>query len=156
MFVKLARGMEIFLLVGSESGTAEMVADAVQSELVGLGHPAEIFTRGSLAQARLAERAVVLVCSSTTGIGDIPQNVRALYEELVETNLPLSHLRYGVIGLGDKNYKESYLGAPKKWDAVFQQCGAQRIGSLLELDATENPTPDLDAAAWVKTWAELL
>lgn len=144
--------MHVFVIVGSESGNAEMVADCVHDALRAEGHEVTLFRDGGIAEAALRDREVVLVCSSTTGIGDVPQNVRPLYEALVSERPSLEGVRYGVIGLGDRNYKESYLGGPKKWDAVLTELGARRIGERLELDATDNPTPDEDAVEWVRGW----
>lgn len=148
--------MEIHLIVGSESGNAEMVADCVTTALEERGHSVTRFHEGTLEDAALGEKSVVLLCSSTTGIGDIPQNVEPLYDALVATRPSLAHLRYGVIGLGDRNYKDSFLGGPKKWDAIFTELGATRVGTRLELDATDNPTPDEDAVAWIPSWLAAL
>ncbi len=148
--------MDIFLIVGSESGNAEMVGDCVQESLEQLGHHVEVFKDGSFDDAGLAQRRLVLVVTSTTGIGDVPQNVEPLYTSLREMRPDLSHVRYGLIGLGDRNYKESFLGGPKKWDALLTELGAQRIGDRLELDATDHPRPDEDAVAWVRRWIESL
>ena len=108
--------MKVFLIVGSESGNAEMAADCVKDALDALGHEVDVFREGTLEGARLDERSVVLIVSSTTGIGDIPQNVEPLYDALCGDRPSLAHIRYGVVGLGDRSYKESFLGAPKKWE----------------------------------------
>ena len=148
--------MEIYLIVGSESGNTEMVADCVTTALEERGHVVSHFREGGLADAALASKAVVLICSSTTGIGDVPQNVEPLYDALHAERPDLSHVRYGVVGLGDRNYKDSFLGGPRKWDAVFSELGARRVGAVLELDATDNPTPDEDAVAWLPGWLAAL
>lgn len=144
--------MDIFLVVGSESGNAEMVGDCVKDALEKQGHRVETFHGGTLESARLPERDVVLVVCSSTGIGDLPQNVEPFFHELAGARPSLSKVRYGVVGLGDRNYKESFLGGPKKWDALLAELGAQRVGDRLELDATDNPAPDEDAVAWVVPW----
>ena len=77
-----------------------MVADCVTAELERTGHTVETFKEGSLADAALESRETVLLCSSTTGIGDVPQNVEPLYDALVEGRPDLSHIRYGVIVIG--------------------------------------------------------
>ncbi|GAB4212772.1 MAG: flavodoxin [Sandaracinaceae bacterium] len=154
--VRFGALMKILLIVGSESGNAEMVADCVTTELERLGHTVSTFREGTLADAALGDHQVVLICSSTTGIGDVPQNVEPLFEALGSERPDLSHVRYGVIGLGDRNYKDSFLGGPKKWDALFTELGARRVGERLELDATDNPTPDVDAVAWIPGWLALL
>lgn len=148
--------MEILLIVGSESGTAAMVADCVAEELEGRGHEVVRLEENTLDEAALETREVALICSATTGIGDLPQNVESLYDGLVASRPDLSRLRYGLIGLGDRSYKDSYLGAPKKWDAIFTELGARRVLDRLELEVIDNPTPDEDAVAWVPTWLDAL
>lgn len=145
--------MQVYFVVGSESGNAEMVADCVSDALRELGHEVDRFAGGGLDETGLAERALLLVCTSTTGLGDLPQNLRALYADLEARRPSLGHVRYGLIGLGDRNYKDTFLGAPKKWDALLSGLGAIRLGDRLELDATDNPMPDEDAVRWVRTWA---
>ncbi len=148
--------MDILLIVGTESGTAAMVADCVADALRERGHEPIRLEEGTLEEAALGEREVVLICSATTGIGDMPQNVESLYDGLARSRPDLSHLRYGLIGLGDRSYKDSFLGAPKKWDALFTELGAKRVLDRLELEATDNPTPDEDAVAWVPGWLDAL
>lgn len=148
--------MQIVLIVGSEMGNAEMVADVVKDELARRGFDAEIVLSGGLETLRPAERSLALVISSTTGLGDVPQNIATLYTELSEQRPDLSHLRYGLIGMGDRNYKETYLGGPKKWEALLTELGAQRVGDSLLLDANDSPMPDEDALAWLPSWLEQL
>lgn len=148
--------MDILLIVGSEMGNAEMVADLVKDDLEEKGHEVEMMTDGGLDELRPAERDVVLVISSTTGLGDVPQNVETLYDELHESRPDLSHVRYGLIGMGDRNYKDTYCGGPKKWDAMLTELGAKCVGDKLLLDATDNPMPDEDALAWLPSWLELV
>jgi MioC protein len=148
--------MEILLVVGSESGNAEMVGDVVKDALETRGHAVHTFRGGSLESARLGERPVVLIVCSSTGIGDLPQNIEPFFHELSGARPRLDNVRYGVVGLGDRNYKESFLGGPRKWDALLTELGAQRIGDRLELDATDNPAPDEDAVAWVLPWLDRL
>lgn len=148
--------MDILLIVGSEMGNAEMVADLVKDELESGGHVVEMLTEGELEAFRPADRRVVLVITSTTGLGDVPQNIAPLHQALFETRPSLAHIRYGLIGMGDRNYKDSYLGGPKKWDALLTELGAERVGEPLFLDANENPMPDEDAIAWLPGWLEQL
>lgn len=142
------------MIVGSEMGNAEMAGDVLEEVLVALNHKVEVFDDGGLDEARLDERTVVLIVTSTTGLGDVPQNVETLYDELVLQRPDLSHIRYGLVGLGDRNYKDSFCGGPKKWDALLEELGATRVGDKLFLDATDNPAPDEDAAAWLPSWLE--
>jgi MioC protein len=148
--------MEIVLIVGSEMGSAEMVADVVKDELVKRGHEAEVLLSGGLEELQPEARSVVLVISSTTGLGDVPQNITPLYEALIAERPDLARWRFGLIGMGDRNYKDTYLGGPKKWEAILTELGATRVGESLLLDANDSPMPDEDALAWLPSWLELL
>lgn len=148
--------MEILLICGSEMGNAEMVADLVKDAIEERGHEVEMVTEGDLAELRLPEREVLLVVTSTTGLGDVPQNLEPIYDALVEERPELSHLRYGIVGMGDRNYKDTYCGGPKKMDAILSELGATCVGERLLLDATDHPMPDEDAIAWLPSWLEKL
>lgn len=148
--------MQILMIVGSEMGNAEMVGDLVKDELEAQGHTVEVFSEGGLDDARLTEHEAVLVVSSTTGLGDVPQNVEPLYDELVESRPDLANVRYGLVGLGDRNYKDTFCGGPKKWDAILTELSATCVGEKLFLDATDNPMPDEDALAWLPSWLDAL
>jgi MioC protein len=148
--------MDILLIVGSEMGNAEMVADLVKDELEANGHEVELATDGTIDSLRLLERETALVISSTTGLGDVPQNIEPLFRELEARRPDLHHLRYGLVGMGDRNYKETFCGGPRKWDALLTELGAACVGERLLLDATDHPAPDQDALAWLPSWLELL
>ena len=148
--------MEILLLCGSEMGNAEMVADLVKDAIEERGHEVEMVTEGELSDLRLAEREVVLVVTSTTGLGDVPQNLEPIYDSLAEERPDLSHVRYGLVGMGDRNYKDTFCGGPRKMDAILQELGATRVGESLLLDATDHPMPDEDALAWLPGWLDAL
>ena len=147
--------MEILMLVGSETGNAEMVGDCLKDELEGRGHTVELLCEASLADLRLENQKTLLVVTSTTGLGDVPQNIEQAWEELVEQRPQLGHLRFGIIGLGDRNYYDSFCGGSEKWGKILNELGATQIGQTLQLDATDNPMPDEDAVAWIPSWLSL-
>ena len=81
---------DILMIVGSEMGNAEMVGDLVKDELESSGHEVSVVDRGrALEDAGPRGRGqVLLVVTSTTGLGDVPQNIEDLYEELVDGRSP--------------------------------------------------------------------
>ena len=74
----------IVLLVASMSGTAEMVADELAQELKTQGLTAKIIGMEKAKLSLFAEHRTFIVCSSTYGEGDIPDNGQAFYAELTE------------------------------------------------------------------------
>lgn len=147
---------DILILVGTESGNAEMVAELLMEEFTRLGHKAEVMNRGEAADADFPSRRVVLICTSTHGSGELPDNIIPMQRSLEETRPDLSHLRYGVIALGDQTYGETFCNAGRSMDALFAALGAEKVGERLEIDACTQPLPDEEAAAWAKEWLELL
>lgn len=147
--------MQIRMIVGSEMGNAEMVGDLVKDRLEALGHDVDVVA-GGLDDAGLDACETLLVVTSTTGLGDVPQNVESLYDELVAQKPDLAHLRYGLVGMGDRNYKDTFCGGPKKWLAILDDCGATCVGEVLLLDATDHPAPDEDALEWLPSWLAAL
>jgi len=148
--------MKLVMIVGSEMGNAEMVGDLVKDELESQGHEVEFVDEGGLGDVDLAACERLLVVTSTTGLGDVPQNVETLYDELVAEKPDLGHVAYGLVGLGDRNYKDTFCGGPNKWLAILDELGAKRVGEPLLLDATDNPMPDEDALEWLPGWLEQL
>src|SRR5260221_6102510 len=72
-----------------------------------------------------------LICSSTYGQGDVPDNAKNLYESLKSARPDLSDVRYGVIALGDRTYAETFCNGGKRFDAILSELGARRIGEIL-------------------------
>ncbi|HHH29726.1 MAG TPA: flavodoxin/nitric oxide synthase [Polyangiaceae bacterium] len=148
--------MQILMIVGSEMGNAEMAGDLVKDELETQGHEVELMLEGGLVEAELEDRETLLLITSTTGLGEVPQGIEALLDELLEERPDLTHLRFGLIGLGDRNYADTFCGAPKKFLAILEDLGATRVAEALMLDATDNPAPDEDALEWLPGWLEEL
>ena len=145
----------ILILVGTESGNAQMVADALKPVLDAAGHAVDV-TDKAATTADLVAHDVLLVVCATHGSGDIPTNILPLVETLERERPDLSGHRYGVIALGDMTYQDTFCGGGKQMDKRLAELGAQRIGERLEVDASTQPLPDEDAVTWVKDWVKLV
>ena len=145
----------ILILVGTESGNAQMVADALKPVLTGAGHAVGVSDAAASAADFLGNDVLLVVCA-THGAGDIPTNILPLAEALERDRPDLSGHRYGIIALGDMTYQDTFCGAGKKLDGIFASCGAKRIGERLEVDASEQPLPDEEALTWIESWKALV
>lgn len=146
----------ITLLVATMSGTAEMVAYEVLDALKRAGCRPTLLRMEKASPATLIAGGVFLICSSTYGQGDVPDNGQALYLALTEGRPDLAGVRYGVIGLGDMTYHATFCGGPKRLDRLFSELGARRIGELLCHDRKSAVYPEDAALAWLETWLPLL
>ena len=145
----------ILILVGTESGNAQMVADALKPVLLAAGHKVDVSAKAATV-ADLEAHEVFLVVSATHGTGEIPTNILPLAETLERERPDLSGHRYGVIALGDMTYQDTFCGGGKKVDAVLELCRAKKVGERLEVDASSQPLPDEEALNWIEGWKALV
>ncbi|EPK7358407.1 flavodoxin [Kluyvera intermedia] len=144
---------EVGIFVGTMYGNSLLVAEEAETILTGLGHQAKVFEDPMVADWESYTGKYVLVVTSTTGQGDLPDSIVPLFNDLQDMYQP--HLRYGIIALGDSTYA-NFCGGGKRFDALLQEQSAQRIGDMLMIDASEDPEPESISNPWVEQWATLL
>lgn len=146
--------VDVTILVGTMTGTAEMVAQEAQQALESAGHHARIEIMDNLDASVFQAGGTFLICTSTYGNGDVPDNAQALFNSL-ETGKPnLSNVRYGIIALGDTTYKDTFCQGGKRFDNLLTELGAKRAGEMLLHDASSGTLPEELAAQWVVPWVE--
>jgi len=146
----------IQILVGTMTGTADMVAQEVEQALAGAGHQVAIRMMDDLDASVFAGGGVFLICTSTYGAGDVPDNAQRLFSSLETERPDLSRITYGVIALGDTTYKDTFCQGGKRFDQLLTELGARRVGEMLMHDASSGTLPEELAAKWVVSWAEEL
>ena len=139
---------DIAILVGTEFGTSRMVAEVIMGQLQGQ-HQVVLHETPDFSAINLKCREIVIICTSTFGFGELPDNLLPFYKQLESAAIDLSHLRYGVIGLGDQTYTD-FCQAGRDMDALLASKGALRIGERLEIDACTQPLPDEEALQWLQ------
>lgn len=146
--------VEITILVGTMTGTAEMVAQEVQQALDSAGHEARIEMMDNLDASVFQPGGTFLICTSTYGNGDVPDNAQELFASLETQRPDLSHVIYGLIALGDTTYKDTFCQGGKRFDKLLTELGAKRAGDMLMHDAGSGTLPEEEAAQWVLPWVE--
>ena len=144
--------LRITILVGTMTGTAQLCAQEMELALDDGETEVETLLMEK-ADASVFERpGVFLICTSTYGQGDVPDNARALYEELKNRRPDLSRVRYGVFGLGDRTYAETFNFGGKRFDEILAELGAERIGERHMHDASSGILPEETALEWCQAW----
>ena len=146
---------KLTILVGTMTGTAEMVAEEMSDTLGEAGFEVEVKPMDGLDSAVFGPGGLFLICSSTYGQGDVPDNAMHLYNDLCAKKPDLKNVRYGVFSLGDRTYAETFNFGGKKFDQALTECGANRIGTVFTHDASAGTVPEDEGVKWAKEWAQL-
>lgn len=137
------------IIVGSQMGSAEYVAEQLYDELNNRGISAQLHDQPEFNQID-QHNTIWLFCTSTYGAGDYPDNLVSFVDELVNA-ADLSHIHYSVIGLGDTSY-DTYNLAGRNIDDLMEQKGAKRVANRLELNILDESLPEDTALAWLDSW----
>ncbi len=143
---------KIAILVGTMTGTAELVAQEVETSLAAAGHEVSVELMDDLDASVFNEDALFLICTSTYGSGDAPDNAQALLDDLDAKRPDLSRVTYGLIALGDRTYKATFCFGGLKFDSILSELGAKRMGEPLLHDAAAGTLPEDIAAEWSVEW----
>lgn len=144
--------MKVTILVGTMTGTAQLCAQEMELALDDGETEVETVMMDNLDGSVFSRPSVFLICTSTYGQGDVPDNARALYEDLKQARPDLSHVRYGVFGLGDRTYAETFNFGGKRFDDILTELGARRVGERHMHDASSGILPEETALEWCQQW----
>lgn len=149
--------MKLVVFSGTVYGAAEEVARHAVARLQNAGIECQYFNRTDLNSLLAAQPQALLAVTSTTGLGELPDDLIPLYSEL-RAQLPaaLRGLPGGIIGLGDSSYDDSFCGGGELINELFDELGVRQLQPRLRLDACETVTPETDAEPWLDAFAQQL
>jgi MioC protein len=142
------------ILVGTMTGTADLVAQEVEASLGQRGIAAAVIQMDGLNEQVFAEGGLFLICTSTYGQGDVPDNARDFVDRLEAARPDLSAIRFGLVALGDRTYATTYCHGGLRFDTLLSELGARRVGEMFLHDASEGTMAEDEAVAWVDGWID--
>ena len=142
--------MKVAILSGSVYGTAEEVARHAANLLKGAGLEAWHNPRATLADVQAFAPDAFLAVTSTTGMGELPDNLVPLHS-MIRDQLPAAWrgLPGAVIALGDSSYSDTFCGGGEQMRELFGELGLVEVLPMLRLDASESVNPEADAEPWL-------
>ena len=143
----------VTIIVGTVLGGTEYVADEIAQQLTDLGITNSVHTDYQDPQQLINEHLLWLICTSTHGAGDLPDNIQPLADYIAINQPDLSKLKYGLIGIGDSSY-DTFNYAAKKLDKLLQSHQATRLSSPLLIDIQDLDYPEDTAKSWMNDWIE--
>lgn len=120
----------------SQTGFAEQLARQSGQALQSSGLTVQTDDLGKLTVAELQAARRALFVVSTTGDGDPPDAATAFFQCCMAQPVDLSHLRYGLLALGDRDY-DNFCGFGRKLERWLRASGAQPLFDPVEVDSED-------------------
>lgn len=148
--------MHLAILSGSVFGTADFLADEAAEHCTAAGLQVSRINPPSVDALLDAGADAILVCCSTTGMGELPDPIIPFYSEM-QTRFPLlTDMPFGVIALGDSSYADTFCQGGEQMRELLLELQAREALPMLQLDASETVTPETDAEPWLDELIALL
>ena len=137
----------ILILYGSQSGNSEELAEQAGKACSDHGLNPSVKAMDEIQITDLSSQKRVLVCCSTWGDGEQPDNAEDLWEAANSGVISsLKGLNFSVLALGDTSY-DLFCESGKEWDAWFEKMGANRVHQRVDCDVDfEGPAAEWTAA----------
>jgi len=129
----VAGDVDVLVLWGSETGTAQGLAEMTENQLKNAGHTARAVSIGNVKLNQLPGFNKVLIITSTWGDGEPPSNAIDMWEALQKEKVDLSKTRFSVLSLGDTAYPQ-FCKCGKDFDEFLASQGAQRLFPRVDCD----------------------
>ncbi|MCH1928859.1 flavodoxin [Shewanella sp. A25] len=146
---------KVNLVFGTVYGSAQFTAETLEKALIELGYKAKLWQPNEIGQFVPPEDELLIVVTSTTGQGDLPEDILPWFYNLRNSAPYLPKLKYSVIALGDSSY-DTFCGGGKSVDELLAELGAKSIVPRLEIDACETMEPEVEAIKWLESWNKIV
>ncbi|MCP8463232.1 flavodoxin [Pseudomonas sp. ZM23] len=141
--------MKVAILSGSVYGTSEEVARHAKRLLEAAGFEAWHDPRATLDGLLALDPEALLVVTSTTGMGELPDTFQPLFHALRDRLPYWSGRPSGVIALGDSSYGDTYCGGGEQVRELLAEMGMREAVPMLRLDGSETVDQETDSEPWI-------
>lgn len=124
------------ILVGSQTGNAKQVAQALADQAAQQGLACELVNMADFKPQQLKKIRFLAIVVSTHGEGEPPDDALPLHKFIYSKKAPqLPELAYGVFALGDASY-EHFCKTGHDFHTQLASLGAQAMHDVIECDVT--------------------
>ncbi len=129
----------VLVAYASQTGHGEQIAWQTARVLHTAGVPALLRPLGEVTADELQRVERALFIASTYGEGDPPDTAATFARRVMNGELRLLTLSYGLLAVGDRGYAH-FCGFGRQLDGWLHACGAQPLFDRLELDNADEST----------------
>ena len=141
---------DVLVLVGTQTGNSEVVADAVAERLGDLGFAAHVLDMAEAVPEDLGEVRQLVAVLCTWSEGTYPDNAVDFADALAAVRPALGDLAFGVVGLGDRDYDPYYQTAALHFRDLLADLGGEEAAPLWDIDGGPTPADVAGAEAWAE------
>ncbi len=124
----------LHIAYGTQTGTAEELAFEIEKLSKEKGVDCQVSELDDITMDKLQNINKLMVVTSTTGDGEVPDNGITFWENLSGLyELNITNLKYGVLALGDSSHYD-FCNAGKIIDEKLKELGANRVIDRQECD----------------------
>jgi sulfite reductase alpha subunit-like flavoprotein len=145
---------DVLVLVGTQTGNTERVADAVADRLAELGFTCHVVDMSDAYPEQIADYRQLVVALCTWADGTYPDNALDFASALDAVTPALDGVAFGVVGLGDRAYEPFYQTAAERMRNSLGSLGARELVPILEVDGAPTPAHLSRARMWATGLAE--
>lgn len=141
--------MAAVILYGTETGTAELVADAI-ADVLSADFDPSIYDMTDYAAEDLDTDDFLVVICSTYGEGELPSGALPFADELDDEKPDLNGMRFAVFGMGDSVYDDTFNRGGEIMAEMLTKLGATQVGEHFRHDASSTIKPAVAGAEWAE------
>jgi sulfite reductase (NADPH) flavoprotein alpha-component len=135
----------VFILYGTVTGNAEMLANKVAAMVRRSGRAARVQDMAHSQPNMLNEASCLLVITSTYGDGEPPEDAAPFWQAIVHGNgLDLRGVKFSVLALGNATF-DHFCKCGRDLDAALERHGATRFYPRVDCDVDYT----LPATHWI-------
>ena len=145
---------DIQIIVGSMLGGTEYVAEACEEKLLALNHQVTVHLKPCFAQIPFKNQ-IWLICCSTHGAGDLPDNIQSFVHDLRSCEQDLSTISFLTIGIGNTDY-DTFCKAAVDIKKLLITKGCKEITNIFTVDMSQDIDPEQVTTDWINRNKDLL
>jgi MioC protein len=150
------------IIVGSMLGGTEYVAEACEEQLNTLEHQTNLHLKPNFTSIlndtfvqNSTKKQTWLICTSTHGAGEYPDNIQAFVSDLKNCEQDLSSINFMIIAIGDSSY-DTFCKAGIDIHNLLKTKGCLELCNIKMIDMSEDIDPEELAQEWLKLKKDLL
>jgi sulfite reductase (NADPH) flavoprotein alpha-component len=120
----------------SQTGRAQQLARQTAIAFEATGQPVNVLSLANVGPDELGAAPRALFVASTYGDGEPPDEARTFVRRIMQQAIPLGHLEYAVLALGDREYPD-FCEFGRQLDGWLHERGGRRLFERVEWDGDD-------------------